>query len=83
MSAQCSAVAAAAATAAAAAAGAVLGLGVARSSHSWRRAPTRGNKNLHAMDEDDSENAEESAENEEDLQHGAYWKGAKVSSGRK
>ena len=27
-----------------------------------------GNKNLYAMDEDDSENTEESAENEEDLQ---------------
>ena len=32
----------------------------------WRR--KGGNKNLNAMDEDDSENTEESAENEEDLQ---------------
>ena len=44
-----------------------------------------GNKNLYAMDEYDSENAEDffRLKKKRICRHGAYWKRAKASSGRK
>ena len=43
----------------------------------------RGNNNLYATDEDDSENVEEATDNEKICKHGVCWKKVKMRSGKK